>query len=138
MTIENLLRMESGFDCKEFNDGKDCETNMMASKDWVRFSLDLPMKNKPGTVWAYTSSDPMILSGIISRVARMSIMDFAKKYLFDPMGIKHYRWTVDPSGHGMTAGIRKRRPIHYDNRTPGYRCSFHSRELQLLESQKSL
>jgi CubicO group peptidase (beta-lactamase class C family) len=31
-------------------------------------------------------------------------MDFAKKYLFDPLGIKHYRWTVDPSGHGMTAG----------------------------------
>lgn len=37
MTIENLLRMESGFDCEEFNDGKDCETDMMASKDWVRF-----------------------------------------------------------------------------------------------------
>lgn len=104
MTIENLLRMESGFDCEEFNDGKDCETDMMASKDWVRFSLDLPMKHKPGTVWAYTSCDPMIISGIISRVAKRSIMDFAKKYLFDPMGIKHYRWTIDPSGHGMTAG----------------------------------
>jgi CubicO group peptidase (beta-lactamase class C family) len=104
MTIEHLLRMKSGFDCEEFNDGKDCETDMMASKDWVRFSLDLPMKNKPGTVWAYTSCDPMILSGIISRVAKMSIMDFAKKYLFDPMGIKHYRWTIDPSGYGMTAG----------------------------------
>lgn len=104
MTIEHLLRMESGFDCEEFNDGKDCETDMMASKNWVRFSLDLPMKDKPGTVWAYTSIDPMIISGIISRVAKMSIMDFAKKYLFDPMGIKHYRWTIDPSGHGMTAG----------------------------------
>jgi len=104
MTIENLLRMESGFDCEEFNDGKDCETDMMATKDWVRFSLDLPMKYKPGTVWSYTSCDPMIISGIISRVAKMSIMDFAKKYLFDPMGIKDYRWTIDPSGYGMTAG----------------------------------
>lgn len=104
MTIEHLLRMESGFDCEEFNDGKDCETDMMASKDWVNFSLALPMKNKPGTVWAYTSCDPMIISGIISRVANMSIMDFAKKYLFEPMGIRHYRWTVDPSGQGMTAG----------------------------------
>jgi CubicO group peptidase (beta-lactamase class C family) len=104
MTIENLLRMESGFDCEEFNDGKDCETDMTATKDWVGFSLALPMKDKPGTVWAYTSCDPMIISGIISRVAKMSIMDFAKRYLFDPMGIKHYRWTVDPSGYGMTAG----------------------------------
>ncbi len=42
MTIEHLLRMESGFDCEEFNDGKDCETDMMASKNRVGFSLDLP------------------------------------------------------------------------------------------------
>jgi CubicO group peptidase (beta-lactamase class C family) len=104
MTIENLLRMESGFDCEEFNDGKDCEDDMETTKDWVRYSLDLPMKDKPGTIWAYTSCDPMIISGIISRASKMSIMDFAKKYLFDPMGIKHYRWTIDPSGHGMTAG----------------------------------
>ncbi|BAV06565.1 CubicO group peptidase, beta-lactamase class C family [Filimonas lacunae] len=104
MTIAHLLRMQSGFDCEEFNDGKDCETDMTATKDWVRFSLDLPMKNKPGTDWAYTSCDPMIISGIISRVAKMSVMDFAKKYLFDPMGIRHYRWTIDPSGQGMTAG----------------------------------
>jgi len=104
MTIENLLRMESGFDCEEFNDGKDCEADMTATKDWVRFSLDLPMKDRPGAVWAYTSCDPMIISGIISRVAKMSIMDFAKKYLFGPMGIRHYKWTVDPSGYGMTAG----------------------------------
>ena len=104
MTIENLLEMESGFDCEEFNDTKDCEGDMTGTKDWVSYSIDLPMKNRPGTVWAYTSCDPMIISGIISRVAKMSIMDFAKKYLFDPMGIRHYRWTVDPSGHGMTAG----------------------------------
>ncbi|WP_127124403.1 serine hydrolase domain-containing protein [Pseudoflavitalea rhizosphaerae] len=84
MTIENLLRMESGFDCEEFNDGKDCETEMMNSKDWVSFSLGLPMKHKPGSVWAYTSCDPMILSGIISRVAKMSLMEFVKK-AFDLM-----------------------------------------------------
>ena len=110
MTIKNLLEMESGFDCEEFNDSKDCESAMGATSDWVRFSLDLPMKDAPGTVWAYTSCDPMIISGIISHVSKMSIMDFAKKYLFDPMGITDYRWTVDPAGHGMTAGSFYIRP----------------------------
>ena len=62
------------------------------------------MKNSPGTVWAYTSCNPMIIGGIISHVAKMSIMEFAKKYLFDPMGITDYRWTVDPGGHATTAG----------------------------------
>lgn len=96
--------MESGLDCEEFNDTKDCETNMVVSNDWVKFALNLPMKNQPGTVFSYTSWDPMILSGIIITVAHMSVMDFAKKYLSTPLDITHYKWTIDPSGHGMTAG----------------------------------
>ena len=104
MTIKNLLEMESGFDCEEFNDGKDCEAEMVNTKDWVKFSLDLPMKGPPGMVWAYTSCNPIIIGGILSHVAKMSIMEFAKKYLFDPMGITDYRWTIDSVGQATTAG----------------------------------
>ncbi|HEY6901047.1 MAG TPA: serine hydrolase [Puia sp.] len=111
MKIRDLLNMESGFDCEEFNDGKDCETDMTATRDWLKFSLDLPMKNAPGRVWSYTSCDPMIIGSIISRAAKMSIMDFARRYLFEPLGITNYRWTVDPSGHGMTAGSFYLRPV---------------------------
>ena len=110
MTIKDLLEMRSGFDCEEFNDTKDCEDVMINTNDWVKFSLDLPMKNAPGKVWAYTSCDPMIISGIIKHVAHMSIVDFAKKYLFAPMGIVNYKWTVDSSGNGMTAGSFYIRP----------------------------
>lgn len=105
ITIKNLLEMRSGFDCNEWDDdGKDCETEMVETKDWVKFSLDLPMKNNPGTVWNYTSCNPMIISGIISNASHMSVMAFAKKYLFDPLEITNYHWTVDPTGHGATAG----------------------------------
>lgn len=105
MTIKDLLEMRSGFDCNEWtDDGRDCESAMTQTSDWVKFALDLPMKNEPGKVWNYTSSDPMIISGIINKVSGMSIMDFAAKYLFGPMDISYYRWTVDPAGQGMTAG----------------------------------
>jgi CubicO group peptidase (beta-lactamase class C family) len=104
ITIKDLLEMRSGFDCDEWNDEKDCETAMSATADWVKFSLNLPMKNAPGKVWAYTSCDPMIISGIISKASGMPVMAFAQKYLFGPMGIHKYRWAVDPTGHGMTAG----------------------------------
>lgn len=104
MTIKNLLEMKSGFDCEEFNDTKDCEEEMSQTKNWVQFSLNIKMKTKPGEQWAYTSVDPMIISGIIKKAARMSVMDFAKKYLFDTLGISKYKWTVDPSGNAMTAG----------------------------------
>ncbi len=104
MTIKDLLNMQSGFDCEEFNDGKDCETDMVKTGDWLRFSLKLPMKNTPGKVWAYTSCNPMIIGGIISQSANMSIMEFARRYLFQPLDITNYRWTLDPAGHGQTAG----------------------------------
>ncbi|WP_428229552.1 serine hydrolase domain-containing protein [Flavobacterium sp.] len=104
LTIKNLLEMKSGFDCEEFNDTKDCEEEMSASKNWVDYALNLPMKDKPGEIWSYTSVDPMILSGVISKATHMSIMDFAKKYLFEPLGISSYKWTLDPSGNGMTGG----------------------------------
>jgi CubicO group peptidase (beta-lactamase class C family) len=104
ITIQHLLDMRSGFDCEEFNNTKDCETSMSATDNWVKYSLDLPMKTKPGTLFSYTSCNPMILSGVISNAAHMSVMDFAAKYLFGPLGNTHYKWTVDPSGNGMTGG----------------------------------
>lgn len=105
ITIKDLLEMRSGFDCDEWSDnGKDCESEMTQTKDWVKFALALPMKDEPGKVWHYTSCDPMIISGIIRKASGMSIMDFAKKFLFVPLGIARYRWTVDAAGNGMTAG----------------------------------
>jgi CubicO group peptidase (beta-lactamase class C family) len=83
---------------------------MENASDWVKFSLALPMKNAPGTVWAYTSCASMMLSGIIEKASGMSVMRFAKEYLFSQLGITNYKWTIDPSGHGMTAGSFYIRP----------------------------
>lgn len=110
MTIRNLLEMRTGFDCEEWNGSKDCESEMEKARDWVRFSLALPMKNAPGMEWAYTSCATMIISGIIERASGMSVMRFAEEHLFSKLGIKNYRWTVDPNGHGMTAGSFYIRP----------------------------
>ncbi|AKD55196.1 serine hydrolase domain-containing protein [Spirosoma radiotolerans] len=104
MTLDDLLTMKTGFDCEEFNGTRDCEEAMSQSKDWVKFSLDLPLANRPGTHWAYTSAAPMILSGVIANASKMTIVAFAEKYLFKPLGISRYRWTMDSAQHGMTAG----------------------------------
>ena len=104
MTIEHLLEMKSGFDCEEWNGNKDCEDDMENTQDWIRFCLDLPLKNKPGSQWDYTSINAMLLGGIIAQAAHMTVSDFASKYLFKPLGITLYRWTKDPAGHEATAG----------------------------------
>jgi CubicO group peptidase (beta-lactamase class C family) len=104
MTIEHLLAMKSGFDCEEWNGAKDCEDDMENTQDWIKFCLDLPLKNKPGTQWDYTSINAMLLGGIIAHASHMTVSDFADRYLFKPLGIVNYRWTKDPLGHETTAG----------------------------------
>jgi CubicO group peptidase (beta-lactamase class C family) len=104
MTIEHLLEMKSGFDCEEWDGAKDCEDDMENTQDWIKFCLDLPLKNKPGTQWDYTSINAMLLGGIIAHAAHMTVSDFTDKYLFKPLGITNYRWTKDPLGHETLAG----------------------------------
>lgn len=104
MTIEHLLEMKSGFDCEEWNGAKDCEDDMENTQDWIKFCLDLPLKNKPGTQWDYTSINAMLLGGIIAHATKMSVSEFTDKYLFKPLGIENYRWTKDPLGHETLAG----------------------------------
>lgn len=104
MRIRDLLEMRAGLDCEEWNGSKDCENAMSEAVNWVDFSLALAMKDRPGRSWAYNSSSPMIISGILRKASGMPVMAFADRYLFGPMGITRYRWTVDPAGNGMTAG----------------------------------
>ncbi|WP_176885034.1 serine hydrolase domain-containing protein [Dyadobacter soli] len=104
MRVRDLLEMRSGFDCEEWNGTRDCESEMEKAQDWVKFSLDLPMKTPPGTAWAYTSCASMVLGGIIEKASGMPVTQFAQAHLFSKLGITRYRWTADPSGHGMTAG----------------------------------
>lgn len=104
MTIEHLLEMKSGFDCEEWNGDKDCEDEMEPTQDWIKFCLDLPLKNKPGTHWDYTSINAMLLGGIVAHSTHMTVTDFADTYLFKPLGITNYRFTKDPLGHETMAG----------------------------------
>ena len=104
MTIEDLLEMKSGYDCEEWMSTKDCEAEMTTTNDWLKFSLDLPLAHTPGTFWAYTSCNTMILGGIIAHASKMTIPQFADQFLFQPLRITHYQWTKDPAGHAMTSG----------------------------------
>lgn len=104
LTIGHLLTMKSGFNCEEWNGDKDCEDEMETKNDWIKFCLDLDLKNSPGSKWDYTSINAMILGGIIASSSGMSVSEFSEKYLFNPLRITKYRWTKDPLEHETTAG----------------------------------
>ncbi|WP_210518951.1 serine hydrolase domain-containing protein [Hymenobacter terricola] len=97
ITIENLLTNQSGLDCdiaNEHSEGN--ETTMDYSRDWVKFTLDLPMSEQPGGKGMYCSGNPITVGRIIERQARMPLVDFARKNLFAPLGITKFDWRFRP------------------------------------------
>ncbi|MGD1082922.1 MAG: serine hydrolase, partial [Candidatus Sulfotelmatobacter sp.] len=85
ITIEHLLSMTSGLDC-HVDHGEITLKEVMQSKNWVQFMLDLPMVAEPGSKFEYCSGGMHLLSGIISQSTGISALEFARRELFQPLG----------------------------------------------------
>lgn len=101
LTIEHLLSMTSGLQC-EPRKNELTLLQMKESADWVKFMLDLPMADGPGRKFVYCSGGMHLLSGIITRATNQSANDYARRSLFEPLGIRNVKWPADPQGvsHG--------------------------------------
>ena len=105
ITLAHLLTMTAGFDAEEnWGLGPFRENDMWRSRDWFRYSLDMPMATEPGERFSYNSSSSFLLGGVVSRAAGMPLIDFARANLFEPLGIRDYCWTLAPGGHLVAQG----------------------------------
>jgi CubicO group peptidase (beta-lactamase class C family) len=109
MTIEHLLSMTSGLDC-HLAHGEITLREMMQSKDWIQFMLELPMTAEPGSKFEYCSGGMHLLSGIISKTTGSSALEFARRELFEPLGIEDVIWPSDPQGVSRGWGDLHLRP----------------------------
>ncbi|MDE2362086.1 MAG: serine hydrolase [Hyphomicrobiales bacterium] len=101
ITIENLLRMESGLDFDETNSGFDANTHMLyLEDDMAAYSAEAKAIARPGTRWAYSSSGIVMLD----RVLRDKIggpdelVRFAHERLFGPAGMSNVILGFDATG----------------------------------------
>ncbi len=90
ITIEDLLTMRSGF---VFFDEVRSE-----HLDWIKTYLNHPMNAKPGTKFQYDSLDTYLLSAIIQKVTGMTLLEYLKPRLFEPLYINKVKWEVSPEG----------------------------------------
>lgn len=112
ISVQNLLEMRSGLNCEEFYGlGPYCEDEMAETEDWVAFCLGIDLVQNPGINWSYNSIVPMLIGEIITRASGMTVMEFAERNLFQPLGIEDYKWTISPRGQGMNAGSFFMRPM---------------------------
>jgi CubicO group peptidase (beta-lactamase class C family) len=94
ITIRNLLSMTSGFSWDErilFT--PEVQLNM------ISYAFSRKMTEKPGAVFYYDTLSCQILSAIITRTSGTSELEFADKYLFNPLGIKVRAWDFDSQGY---------------------------------------
>lgn len=93
ITIRHLITMSAGWDCNDWDKkSKGQEDKVYKKKDWIQYTLDLPMIHEPGEVSSYCSMGVTIMTEMISQASGLSIDQFAAKYLFQPLGIKNYTW----------------------------------------------
>lgn len=58
------------------------------SDDWLQFTLDLLGGRKPVKTFNYTPLiGPDIFTGILRRTSGQTVLEFAREYLFEPLGI---------------------------------------------------
>jgi CubicO group peptidase (beta-lactamase class C family) len=104
ITIQTLLDMTSGIEWVEKKYTPDEPIiRMYDSPDRVAFVLNQPMADAPGKTFNYNGGNPYLLSALINKKSGQNALNFAKKELFGPLGMKSEKWGP-PDAQGVTDG----------------------------------
>jgi CubicO group peptidase (beta-lactamase class C family) len=100
-TLADLLTMRSGIEWHEGDrplDSTNTTVQLEASDDWARFTLRQPMDAEPGAKWVYNSGGSHLIGAVIRDATGESPVEYARKHLFTPLGIRDFHWKPTPGG----------------------------------------
>ena len=89
MRVSDLLRMSSG---------QQSEPPRTSDQPWTKTFLAQPVPFKPGAHFLYNTSGTYMLSAIVQKVTGMTLLDYLRPRLFEPLGIRHPTWETSPQG----------------------------------------
>jgi CubicO group peptidase (beta-lactamase class C family) len=82
ITLRQVLTMTSGLPSD-----LDIDPQLLASDDWVTTILAEGPSQPPGEVFSYSSDGSHLLSAILVEATGVSVLEYARRHLFDPLGI---------------------------------------------------
>lgn len=99
--IKDVLTMTGGLETIDTN-----YPQYFTSNDWLAYTIRKPMDSDPGTKFSYNTGLTQSLSAILDKTSKMSTLEFAEKYLFEPLNIDVKSWRQDGKGYyGGGAGL---------------------------------
>ena len=96
ITLRDLLTMSSGLKWEENN--LNSMYTFFVSKRIVKRVLNQPLVSEPGSKFNYNTGLTHLLSAIISKASGTSTLQFAERYLFQPLDIHNVQWEKDRDG----------------------------------------
>jgi CubicO group peptidase (beta-lactamase class C family) len=115
LKLKHILSMSAGFEWDEhslpYSNGRNDCNRINNSDDPMKFLFDRKLIYKPGTEFYYNGGLSLSLSYLIEKYTKLSVDKFAEKYLFEPLGIKDYRWDNVENGLIDTDGGLHLKPI---------------------------
>lgn len=101
ITLRHLLSMTSGIRWPEggsYDASEDLTGRMEKSDDWASLVLEQPMAAAPGEQWSYSSGAAALLAAAFKAATKHDLQDYAKMYLFAPLGIEDFVWKRSAGG----------------------------------------
>lgn len=90
LTVEHLLTMTSGIVMNELV--------IAGERDWLKAFLESSCKFEPGSRFHYNSLNSYVLSCIVQQITGVTMFDFLRERLFEPLGISTVMWESCPMG----------------------------------------
>lgn len=100
-TVRDLLTMCLG---QEYGNLMGAQRPLYKEDDWVKMSLSIPFKFKPGTHFVYNNVGPYLAGILVQRRAGCDLVSYLTPRLFSHIGIKRPTWETNPLGNSFGAG----------------------------------